>query len=164
MQPTVGINVNFPTETVRNALLGAMQMGAPNETGPSDKRRVRFLKRNGAITYWRDGVQLPLDQVRRDRDGKPFDPTISTQVMADEEILKDVAIELTEATAEELPVGNFRPVKATITIMAQEYADIKGCREVSYNNDKYGYAYELEANGLFDLTFHTLIFFAIDES
>lgn len=161
-----GIAVNFPSATVRNALLFAMQMGAPNETGPNDKRQVRFLRRNGAIQYFRGDsfVPLELDSFRRDRDGKPLDPTIRMETAEDEEVKVDVAIEVEEATAEELPVGNFRPVKATITIMAEEYAQIVGCREVIYNNDRYGYAYELAANGLFDMTFHTLIFFAIDES
>lgn len=168
MEPSsaLGISANFPSGTVRNALLFAMQMGAPNEVSETDKRQVRFLRRNGAVEYFAEGSTTPLalNAFRRDRDGKPLDPTIRMVTAEDEEILVDVAIELTEATAEEVPVGNFRPVKATITIMAEEYAQIVGCREVIYNNDRYGYAYELDANGLFDMTFHTLIFFAIDES
>jgi hypothetical protein len=163
---SLGISANFPSADVRNALLFAMQMGAPNEVNEDDKRQVRFLRRNGTVTYYRQGSSVPLalSEFRRDRDGNPLDATIRMETTPDEEILVDVAIDLEEATAEELPVGNFRPVKATITLMAEEYAQIIGCREVIYNNDRYGYAYELTANGLFDLTFHTLIFFAIDES
>lgn len=168
MQPSssLGLSANFPSATVRNALLFAMQMGAPNEVSEADKRQVRFLRRNGTVQYFREDSIVPLTvgSFRTDRDGKPLDPTIRMETSPDEEVLVDVAIEMEEASAEEVPVGNFRPVKATITLMAEEYAQIVGCREVSYNNDRYGYAYELEANGLFDMTFHTLIFFAIDES
>jgi hypothetical protein len=161
---SLGISATFPSTDVRNALLFAMQMGSPNEANDSDRRQVRFLRRNGAVTYWRGDTQLTLDEFRRDRDGNPLDATIRMETAPDDEVKVDVAIEVEEASAEELPVGNFRPVKATLTIMGPEYEQIVGCREVIYNNDRYGYAYELAADGLFDLTFHTLIFFAIDES
>jgi hypothetical protein len=166
MQPdaSLGISADFPSATVRDALLFAMQMGAPNETGSTDKRQVRFIKKSTGVQYFRGATEVDPATFRRDRDGKPLDPMIRMVTAADEEILVDVAIEMTEAPPEEVPVGNFRNVKATITLMAEEYAQVKGCREVIYNNDRYGYAYELEAIGLFDLTFHTVIFFAQDES
>ena len=169
--PALGFNVAFPSMTVRNGLLFAMQLGSPNEIidvngNPVEKRRVRFIRRDGAITYYREGSEAPLalSEFRRDRDGRPLDPTIRMVKSIDTEVPVDVAIELTEATADELPVGNFRQVKATITLMGQEYEQVKGCRELIYNNDRYGFGYELDAHGLFDLTFHTLLFYAIDES
>lgn len=166
MQPdaSLGIDVDFPSPTVRNALLFAMQMGSPNEAGPTDKRQVRFVKKGKGVQYFKGAVLQDTATVRRDRDGRPFDPTIKMVTADDEEIKVDVAIEMTEAPPEEVPVGNFRNVKATITLMAEEYAQVKGCKEIIYNTDRYGYAYELEAVGLFDLTFHTVIFYALDES
>lgn len=158
--PSLGLSAAFPTETVRNALRFAMQMGKPSDV----TRQVRFLRRTGTVTYFRGDVPIPIAEVRRDRDGKPLDPEIRIVRVPDESIDVDVAIELTEATADEIPVGNFRPVKATVTLMEPEYQLIKGCRELLYNADRYGFGYELDATGLFDLTFHTLIFFALNES
>lgn len=160
---SLGIATAFPTATVRNALLFAMQMGAPTET----TRQVRFIKKASGRRYFigtEEQFLAPEGTLRVDRDGRPLNPQVRVEQNADTEVDVDVAIELTEATAEELPVGNFRPVKATVTLMGQEYAQIVGCREMAYNNDRYGFGYELEANGLFDLTVHTLIFFALDES
>lgn len=156
----LGLSAQFPTATVRNAFLFAMQVGKPADP----TRQVRFLRRSGAVTYQRNGVPIPIADVRRDRDGKPLDPNIRVVRLPDEEVRVDVAIELAEARAEELPVGNFRPVKATVTLMRQEYEQIVGCRELIYNQDRYGFGYELDATGLFDLTVHTLIFFALNES
>lgn len=158
--PSLGLSAAFPTQTVRNALLFAMQMGKPNDA----TRQVKFLRRTGTVTYTKNGVEIPIADVRRDRDGKPLDPEVSIVRVPDEPISVDVAIELSEASADEIPVGNFRPVKATVTMMEAEYQLITGCRELMYNADRYGFAYELDATGLFDLTFHTLIFFALNES
>jgi len=159
----LGFSADFPTQTVRNAFLFAMQLGKPNDVA----RQVRFVKRSPGRRYFlgdEEQFQPPLGDLRLDRDGRPLNPQIRVEQTPDTEIPVDVAIELTEATADELPVGNFRPVKATVTLMAQEYEQIKGSRELKYNNDRYGFGYELDATGLFDLTVHTLIFFALNES
>jgi len=161
--PSLGISVDFPSDTVRNALLFAMQMGSPNDT----TRQVRFIKKAPGRQYFKGLVeqfQPPVGTLRLDRDGRPLDPEVRIVQTPDEEIDVDVAIELTEANADELPVGNFRPVKATITLMEPEYAQIQGSREVEFNTDRYGFAYELDTTALFDLDFHTLIFFALNES
>lgn len=165
MQPSanLGLSVNFPSADVRNALLFAMQMGAPNKV----TERVRFVKKAPGRRYFLDDVeqfQPPAGTLRLDRDGKPLNPNVTVEQTPDDEIPLDVAIEITQATAEELPVGSFRPVKAEITMMQEEYDQMAGSRELLYNNDRYGYGYETEAIGLFDMTFHVLIFFAIDES
>ena len=159
---SLGFSANFPSATVRNAFRFAMQLGQPDEA-----RRVKFIKKAPGRQYFLDGVeqfQPPMGTLRLDRDGRPLNPEVSVVQTPDQEIAVDVAIELTDATADELPVGNFRPVKATITLMAQEYEQVRGCREITYNNDRYGFSHELDANGLFDLTVHTLVFFALNES
>lgn len=161
--PALGIAVNFPSATVRNALLFAMQMGKPNQ----EIKQVKFVKKSAGKQYFLDETEVfppPLGNLRVDRDGRPLNPDVRLIQGADEEIAVDVAIETTEATAEETPVGNFRPVKATVTLMEEEYQQIKGSQLLRYNEDEYGFTYELDATGLFDMTFHTLIFFALDES
>lgn len=161
--PALGFTATFPSTTVRNAFLFAMQVGKPED----EVRQVRFIKKSAGRTYFKGEVEqfpAPIGNLRLDRDGRPLDPEVRIVQAADEEVNVDVAIELTEATAEEIPVGNFRPVKATVTLMTEEYAQIQGSRELVYNTDRYGFAYELDATGLFDLTVHTLIFYALNES
>lgn len=161
--PSLGISANFPSATVRNALLFAMQMAKPNAA----IQQVRFVKRSDGRRYFLDGTEVfpaPEGTLRLDRDGDPLDPNVEIQESEEELVDVDVAVEKTEATAEELPVGNFRPVKATVTLMEQEYQQIAECTELVHDQDRYRLAYELDVIGLFDLTFHTLIFFAIDES
>lgn len=161
--PALGIAANFPSQDVRNAFLFAMQMGKPNDV----LRQVRFVKKAPGRQYFKGEVeqfQPPAGTLRLDRDGRPLDPEVRIVQTPDQEVDVDVAIELTEATADEIPVGNFRPVKATVTLMTQEYALIQGSRELVYNTDRYGFAYELDATGLFDITVHTLIFYALNES
>jgi hypothetical protein len=158
-----GFSAAFPTDTVRNGLLFAMQLGAPNDA----TRKVTFVKKSPGRQYFLGEVeqfQPPLGTLRLDRDGRPLDPNVRVVPTPDQEFTVDVAIELADATADEMPVGNFRPVKATITLMAQEYEQVKGCREIKYNNDRYGFSHELDLLGLFDLDFHVLVFFAINES
>lgn len=164
--PALGIPAGFDSSQVRNALLFAMQMGTPNK----ETERVRFVKKSPGRRYFLDDVEKfppPLGDLRLDRDLKPLNPNIVVQVDDDVPIPLDVSIEITQVNAEELPVGSFRPVKAEVTMMQQEYDQMvaeQAGKEMLYNNDRYGYAYETEAIGLFDMTFHVLIFYAIDES
>jgi hypothetical protein len=65
---------------------------------------------------------------------------------------------------EELPVGNFRPVKAVVTVLDVDYLLIQDCRELRYNGDRYGYGYEPDDNGLFGVDVHQIVFYALDES
>jgi hypothetical protein len=47
--PALGISVDFPTQTVRNGLLFAMQLGKPNALD----RRLKFIMRTTTMpTYW----------------------------------------------------------------------------------------------------------------
>lgn len=157
-----GLNVDFPTQQVRDGLLFAMQLGKPSDT----TRQVTFIRKVGTVQFFLGSSTTPLDPatVRKDRDGRPLNPDIRVEQAADEEIKVDVAIEVEPAEADELPVGNFRPTKAVVTLMAQEYEKVRGCRELRYNADRYVFGYEPQINGLFDLDFHTMIFYAIDES
>lgn len=161
--PSLGISVNFPTETVRNGLLFAMQMGKANMVG----REVRFVKKSPGRRYFLGTVeqfQPPVGNLRLDRDGRPLNPEIRVEQTPDEKIAVDAAIEIEDVKAEEIPVGNFRPVRATVTVMQPEYLLIQGIRELEYNGDRYGFSHEPEIPALFDLDFHVLVFYAIDES
>lgn len=160
-----GIPVDFDSEGFRNAIKFSMQMG----TNPDASKVAKFVKKSTARTYWKNDVQL-ASPPRLDREGKPLDPDIEVRKAADVEFVSgpgkdvDVALEVTPADAQELPVGNFRPTKVTVTALDVDYAKIKDCRELIYNGDRYLYGYEPESMGLFDVGVYTIIFYAVDET
>lgn len=161
--PALGISVDFPEEVVRNGLLFAMQMGAPNDAS----ERVKFIMKGSGRQYFLNDVEVfpaPDGDLKIDRDGLPLNPEVEVVNATDQEIEVDVAIEIEEVNADETPVGNFRPVRATVTLMQEEYEQVDGCRELAYNNDRYGYGYEPDSIGLFGMNFHVMIFYALDES
>lgn len=155
----LGINAAFDSEGFRNAIKFAMQMGAP----PDPDKRPKFVRRSTARTYWKDDIEL-TEPPRMGRDNEPLDPDIEVRTAADEVVEVDCAIEIDLADADELPVGNFRETKATVTFLDVDYAQIDGCKEMTYNGDRYVYGYEPEAPGLFDVGVHSIIFYCLDES
>lgn len=157
--PALGIAVNFPEERVRKALHFAMQMGSPND----QTRQVRFIRRGSTLSY-QDADGYPVDNPRVDRDGRPLSPDIRLVQNNDQDLNVDCAIEITPADADELPVGDFRPVKAEVTLHDTEYAEVAGCNEILYNGDRYRFGYEPEIPSLFGIDFHVLIFYALDET
>jgi hypothetical protein len=156
--PALGISADFDGDQFRNAIRFAMQMGTPPEVG----KRASFVFKSAGRTYWKDGVEQISP--RLDRDGKPLDPTI--QVINTAPVVKtvDCAVEIVRADADELPVGNFRPTKAVVTLLDEQYDQVKGCRELLFNGDRYLYGYEPEGLGLFDVGINTMIFYATDET
>lgn len=131
---------------------------------PDPDRRPIFVKKSSGRTYKKGGVTLGAAP-RLDRDGNPFDPEIEVIAEPDEKFTDVLcAVEIERADAEELPVGNFRPTKAVITLLDEDYATVEECRELIYNKDRYMFGYEPDAPGLFDVGVHTMIFYARDET
>lgn len=157
--PSLGISASFDAAQFKNAIRFAMQMGTPPDV---DKRAV-FIKKSDSKTYWKNDVEVL--NPRLDRDRLPLDPEIVVLETADEEISVDCAIEITKADGDELPVGTMRSTtKATVTVLDDQYALIKGAQELRYNGDIYKYGYEPEGLGLFTVGINTLIFYAEQES
>lgn len=155
----LGIAADFDNEGFRQAIKFAMQMGL----NPDASRRPIFLKKAATPrVYLKDGEVVPTP--RMDRDGRPLDPEIEVVIAPDQEISVDCAVEVDRADADELPVGNFRPTKVTITLLDREYLVVKDCRELIYNGDRYMFGYEPESTGLFEVGVYTMIFYGKDES
>lgn len=159
--PALGISVDFPELDFRNGITFAMQMGKPND--PELVPTFGFVA-TGEKTYRRGTEVLDPASVRKDRDGRPLDPTIRVFQAPAVRIEVDCAIEVTPVNAEELPVGNFRPSKAEVTVLDTEWQKIRGCRDMKYNGDTYLFAFEPEVNGLFGVDVHTLVFYALKDS
>jgi hypothetical protein len=157
--PSLGISAGFDSQGFREAIRFAMQMGTP----PEEARRPKFIKRSNLRTFWKAGVELSAPP-RMGRNNEPLDPEVEVRVTPPQEFTVDCAVEIDTADADELPVGSFRPTKAVVTLLDEQYAEIEGCKELVYNGDRYLYGYEPENTGLFDVGVHTIIFYALDES
>lgn len=160
--PALGIAATFDADRFRSAIRFAMQMGAPPDTA----LQAVFVFPTTGRTYFQGDATVPLDPatVRLDRDRKPLDPNIRAVDAPPRKVKVDCAVEIVRADANEIPVGKFLPTKAVVTVLDEEYEQIKGCRELIYNADRYLFGYEPDALGLFDVGTFTLIFYALDEN
>lgn len=154
-----GANPSFDAATFRDGILTAMRMGAP----PEVSQRATFLFRRGAQRYFRDGEEIPPP--RLDQEGKPLDPTIRVEsVPAREPLQTDCAVEFESATADEVPVGNFRPAKVVITLLEEEYEQVQDAIEVRLGGDVYVIGYQRPPMGLFQVGVRQFVAFARDET
>lgn len=156
--PALGISVGFDAAKFTDGVRFAMQMGAPPDVGD----RVTFVFPASGKTYTKNGT--PVATPLLDRDGYPLDRDIHIEETPGQRLQVDCAVQVTPADAAELPVGNFRPTKLTITLLDEQYQQVKGAREVTYAGDRYLFGYQPEVDGLFGVAVHTLIFYALDES
>ena len=157
--PSLGFSSAFDSSLFNNAIRFAMQMGAPLQ----EELRPTFVFASAGVSYWRgeDEVLNP----RVDRDGSPLDPEIEERQVPPRRIQVDCAVEVERgALAGETPVGNFQQTRLVVTLLEEQYAQVKGCASCEYNGDNYLYAFEPDNFGLFDAGVHTLIFNAEDET
>jgi hypothetical protein len=157
--PALGISADFDGDQFRDSIRFAMQMGTPPEVG----KRASFVFKSTGRTYRKGGQEL-ASPPRLDRDGKPLDPNVEVINIPPVIKIVDCAVEVVRADADELPVGNFRLTKAVVTLLDEQYDQVKGCRELLFNGDRYLYGYEPEGLGLFDVGINTMIFYATDET
>lgn len=153
-----GTNAGFSAAQFRESIAFAMVMGAP----PDPARRARFVFPPGPPTYMKAGA--PVANPRLDRDGRPLDPDVKVVQTPGAEVSVNCAVEIVKADAEEIPTGNFRPTKAIVTLLDVDHAQVEGCRELIYNNDRYLFGYEPEALGMFEVGIFTMIFHGLSES
>jgi hypothetical protein len=129
----------FNPDVFRQAITSVMQMGKPPETA----RQATFVFASASRTYVTKSGATLTTPPRLDRDGRPFDPTIKVVEVPGNEKQVDCAIEISrDSTAQEGPIGTFRRTIATVTLLDEQYALVKGCRELRFNGDRYVYGYE----------------------
>ena len=126
-----------PVRAVSAARSGSRWRWAPHPTRQAADLRVPFSVQDvleGRRAAVVDAAPRPRRQAPGPDRERSSSPPVTKRV--------DCAVEFERADAEELPVGNFRPTKATVTLLDEEYDQVKGARELVYNGDRYVYGYE----------------------
>lgn len=151
----------FPRQVVEDGIRFAMRMGAPNQV--KDQATFHFR----AQRVYPPGTRL-------DQEGKPLNSSIRGEVVhPDPLVLEEVAVEHDDAAPGALPVGTKRPTKVTLTLLQGEYdlikeraqeADEEFAYEVSLGDDRYRIGYRKPPIGLFDMTVHQLVCYAMGET
>lgn len=157
----------FDPTTFRDGILQAMLIGEP----PKDEDKPKFVvPGSGDPVYTRGGVTLDPASVRLDPNGRPLDPTIKMVRPGPTQVYVPVAVEFSTAEANELPVGNFRPTKATITILDQDtsgtllFDQVKDATDVILGGDSYQIAYRPPPYGMGTVTIYQMVAFARQET
>lgn len=145
------LGAQFATQ-FRNGVLTAMAFGEP--TVDEDKPRFLFPQTKG----YPPGTAL-------DQEGQPLDPTIEPlEETGKDPVTIPCAVEFEQAKAEELPVGAFRPTKATITILDTHFQQIVDATDVVLGGDKYQIAYRPPPVGAGPVTVYQLVCYARQET
>lgn len=113
-----GSREGFDPEEFREGVRTAMNMGLPGEV--SDRPTFHFKTTR---TY-------PVG-TRLNAEGEPFNPDTPIIITEPPPIQIPCAVEVGTATRDEMPVGPFRQVKATITILDTEWPQVKDAYEVA---------------------------------
>lgn len=151
----------------RDGILQAMLIGEP----PNEEDKPKFVvPASGAVAYSRDGVTLDPASVRLDPQGRPLDPTIKALRPEPQLVYVPCAVEFTPANREELPVGNFRPTKLTVTVLDEDttgtalFDQVKDASDVIAGGDTYMIAYRPPPYGMGPVTIYTMVAFARQET
>jgi hypothetical protein len=153
-----GSSSSFDAGKFRGAIEAAMDMGAP----PDPARRPVFVFPSSGRGYVKNGA--PVLNPVLDMDGRPLDPGVRVVDVPGDQVSVPCAVQIMKADAEEIPVGNFRPTKAIVTMLDLAHAMVQGCREMIYNGDRYVFGYEPEALGMFEVGVFVMVFYAAGES
>lgn len=146
-----GSDPRFDPNVFRTNIRFAMRMGMPEDA----TKGVTF--RFGKTKTWPSGAAL-------DQDGNPFDPTLSAIVTEPDPVQIPVGVEFSQASPEELPVGQFVGSKVVLTMLDEDYEEVKLAKEVTIDGDDYIIRYEEPPIGLFDVTVHRFVCTSKDES
>lgn len=172
-----GTDSRFPRARFEEGIRFAMAMGSP--TRPEDRAIFHFRRKR----VYPEGTRL-------DQEGKPLNSSIRAEYMAPEPLtLEHVAVETEKATPDELPVGVRIPTRVVITLLDDEYQQIKDhaahiileeeteddpavlletgeefAYEVELGGDRYRIGYRPAPLALFDSGVHQLVCYAMEES
>lgn len=142
-----GTNPGFNAAEFRDGIKLAMNMGLPGVV--TDRPTFHFK----TVRSYPAGTRLNAE-------GEPFDPNTPILITEPPPVQIPCAVEVAQVTPEELPVGPFRQVKATITILDEQWPQVKDAYEVSLGGSRYVVSYTPPPVGLFDVTVYTFVCYA----
>lgn len=142
-----GTNAGFNADAFRTGIRFAMNMGAP----PNEDERATFYFSSQLI------YNRPVDE-----DNVPFDPASTVTRNIPDPVQIACAVEFFDANGVPTNFGDLVPSKATVTLLDEEYAQVKDAIGVMLRGEKYLYKSTEMPTGLFDVGIYTMHFVAED--
>jgi hypothetical protein len=144
-----GTRPGFSGAAFRTALRSVMDMATP--TGTNERVEFGFAD---TVT-----VVDPHDST-----DVPFDPAATVTRTTPATVTVSCVVEPVDAAGQSTPFGTVRPSWLRITLFDEDYETVKTATHVAVRGDTYVYDNEPPAIGLFDVTVHTLMFKAVNET
>lgn len=145
-----GTNPGFNSQAFRDQIRFAMQMGA----APDETQQVKF--------YFPS--TLVYNVAAKDDANFPFDPASTVTSTPRPFVHVDCAIEYFDAEGQPTSFGLIAPSRLAITLLDDEYEQVKDCTYVVVHGDKYNRRRTEPPLGMFDVGVYTMHFTAEDET
>lgn len=143
-----GSSSSFKPDVFRVAIRSAMTVGTPPDTG----YQLRF--------HWNPDTTTAAT---RDGEGIPFDPTAAITSTTPAPVAAPCAIEYLDAAGQPTPFGAIVPSKVRVTLLDEDYAQVKDADYILISGDRYLRHHEPPAYGLFDVGVHQIMYVAENE-
>lgn len=144
-----GSNAGFNSAEFRDSIRFAMEMGAPPDAG--ERATFHFPSQ---LVY-----NAPADG-----DQVPFDPTATVTTTEPPPVQVDCAIEYFDVENQPTQFGLLAPSRITVTLLDEDYAQVKECSYVVVHGDRYEYRRTNPPTGLFDVGVYTMHFTSQSET
>lgn len=144
-----GQNSGFDARAFRQNIRFVMAMGAP----PSEGEQATFYFPS-QLVY----------NANTDAEDVPFDPNATVTRVIPPSVRVPCAVEYKDVNGELTDFGVITPSKASITLLDEDYAQVKGCAYVVLRGEKFAYRSTEYPTGLFDVGVYVMHFVAEDAS
>jgi hypothetical protein len=143
-----GSSADFDGDEFRTNIRMVMELGA----APKSSEQVIFCFPKQLI------YNRPTDD-----ENTPFDPTATVTQSPRREVRVPCAVEWIDHEGETVPFGTVTATKLNITLLDEEYDQVKGCSYVIAGGDKYLYRRTAPPVGLYDVGVYQMVFVAENE-
>lgn len=144
-----GTNPGFDSAAFVSGIHFAMEMGAP----PDDSQRVTFYF--PSVVTWDSNV---------DGDNVAFDPDATPTVVGQRKVQVPCAVQYFDRDGNELAFGDVATTKLILTLLGEDYDQVKGCEYVVASGDRYNVKRQPPTMGIFNVAVNQIIADAIDEN
>lgn len=139
----------FNAARFRSAIRSVMTMGTPPVSGD----QLRF--------YWNPTRSATAT---KDGEGIPFDPSAPVATTTHAPVSLPCAIEYIDAAGQPTPFGAIAPSKVRVTLLDEDYDQVKDADYVLISGDRYIRHHEPPSYGLFTVGVHQIIYTAENET